>query len=73
MIYIVRAKAGQSMTVRLDGDATTSFDLSRPSGQAMASSATEWTGTLPDDGDYKISVLTEDRVKAPFTLKIDIE
>ncbi len=64
------------MTVTLDGDAKTSFDLSGPkdkSGQMMASSATEWTGTLPDDGDYKIFVFTEGRAKAPFTLKIDIE
>jgi hypothetical protein len=39
----------------------------------MASSATEWTGTLHDSGDYKIFVFTEDRVKALFTLKISIE
>ena len=76
MLYIVRAKAGQSMTVKLDGDAKTSFDLSGPkdiSGQAMASGETEWAGKLPDDGDYKIFVLTEDRVKAPFTLEITVE
>jgi hypothetical protein len=45
MFYIVGAKAGQLMTVRLDGDAKTAFDLSGPkdsSGQAMASSETEW-------------------------------
>ena len=30
MFYIVRAKAGQLMTVKLDGDAKTSFDLSGP-------------------------------------------
>ena len=76
MLYIVGAKAGQSMTVKLDGDAKTSFDLSGPkdsSGQAMASGETEWAGKLPDDGDYKIFVLTEDRVKAPFTLEITVE
>jgi hypothetical protein len=76
MFYIVGARAGQSMTVKLDGDAKTSFDLSGPrdgSGQAMASGETEWAGTLPDDGDYKIFVFTEGRVKAPFTLKIIVE
>jgi hypothetical protein len=75
-LYIVGAKAGQSMTVKLDGDAKTSFDLSGPkdsSGQAMASGETECAGTLPDDGDYKIFVFTEDRVKAPFTLEIIVE
>ena len=76
ILYIVGAKAGQSMTVKLDGDAKTSFDLSGPkdsSGQAMASGETEWAGKLPDDGDYKIFVFTEDRVKAPFTLEITVE
>ena len=38
----------------------------------MASGETEWAGTLPEDGDYKIFVLTEDRVKAPFILKISV-
>jgi hypothetical protein len=64
------------MTVRLDGDAKTAFDLSGPkdsSGQAMASSETEWAGTLPDDGDYKILVFTTSRVNAPFTLEIAVE
>ena len=58
ILYIVGAKAGQSMTVKLDGDAKTSFDLSGPkdsSGQAMASGETEWAGKLPEDGDYKSS------------------
>jgi hypothetical protein len=76
MLYVVGAKAGQTMTVTLDGDAKTSFDLSGPkdsSGQAMASSETEWTGKLPDNGDYKIFVFTQDRVKAPFTLKIAVK
>jgi hypothetical protein len=76
IIYIVGAKAGQSMTVKLDGDVKTSFDLSGPkdnSGQTIASGETEWAGKLPDNGDYKIFVLTEDRVKAPFTLEITVE
>ncbi len=76
MLYTVGAKAGQSMTVALDGDAKTRFDLSGPkdkSGQTMASGETEWSGRLPDNGDYKIFVFTEDRVNAPFTLKVTIE
>src|SRR5215471_7563026 len=77
MQYLVGAKAGQTLTVNLDSDAKTRFDLSGPkdkNGQAMADGATEWSGTLPDDGDYKIFVFTDDRdVQAPFTLKITIE
>ncbi|MFO1155144.1 MAG: hypothetical protein U1E42_16000 [Rhodospirillales bacterium] len=75
-LYKVGARGGQSMTVSLDGDAKTVFDLSGPkdkSGQAMASSATEWEGTLPDNGDYTIFVFTQNRSKSPFTLKISIQ
>ena len=76
VLYKVGAKSGQSMTVRLEGDAKTRFDLSGPrdnSGQAIASGQTEWSGTLPDDGDYKIFVFTEDRVNAPFTVTLTVE
>jgi hypothetical protein len=76
LLYKVGAKRGQSMTLRLEGDAKTRFDLSGPkdsNGQAMVSGETEWSGTLPDDGDYKIFVFTEDRVKAPFTVTVTIE
>jgi hypothetical protein len=76
ILYIVGAKAGQSMTVSLDGDTKTRFDLSGPkdkSGQTMANGATEWSDTLPDTGDYRILVFTDSRVVSPFTLKITIE
>lgn len=77
ILHLIGAKAGQTMTVTLDGDdAKTSFELSGPkdsSGQAKASSETEWTGTLPDNRDYKIFVFAQHRVKAPFTLKIALK
>jgi hypothetical protein len=76
VLYKVSAKAGQSMAITLDGDAKTRFDLSGPkdeSGQSMASGETEWTGRLPDDGAYKILVMTEDRVDAPYTLTVTIK
>jgi hypothetical protein len=76
LLYKVGAKRGQSMTVSLEGDAKTRFDLSGPgnsSGQAMVSGETEWSGTLPVAGDYKILVFTEDRVNAPFTITVTIE
>jgi hypothetical protein len=76
ILYVVAAKAGQSMTVALDGDAKTRFDLSGPKnkdGQTMANGVTEWSDTLPDTGDYRILVFTDSRVASPFTLKITIE
>jgi len=76
ILYIVGAKAGQTMTVSVDGDAKTRFDLSGPKdkdGQTMANGATEWSDTLPDTGDYRILVFTDSRVASPFALKITIE
>jgi hypothetical protein len=76
LLYTIGARAGQSMTVRLEGDAKTRFDLSGRkdrNGQAMASGETEWTGTLPRDGDYRIFVFTEDPVVAPFRLSVTVK
>ena len=76
ILYKVGAKRGQSMTVQLESDAKTKFDLSGPkdsNGQALVSGGTEWSGKLPDDGDYKIFVFTEGRVNAPFTVTVTIE
>jgi hypothetical protein len=76
ILYKIGAKGGQSMSVSLEGDAKTRFDLSGPkdsSGQAMASGETDWSGTLPADGDYKIFVFTEDRANAPFTITVTIQ
>ena len=73
MLYRIGAKAGLRMTIALAGDAKTRFDLWGQrilSGQALASGTTEWTGTLTDDGDYAILVITDDRVNAPFTLSV---
>lgn len=76
VVYVIGARAGQAMTLHLDGDAKTSFDLAGPkdsSGQAMASGETDWSGRLPDGGDYRILVLTQSRAKAPFSLQVTIE
>src|SRR5262249_33624821 len=77
ILYTLNASAGQSMTVALDCDCVkTRFDLSGPkdkSGQALASGVQEWTGTLADDGDYKIFVFTDAReVNMPFTLRVTV-
>ncbi len=76
VVYVIGAKAGQAMTVQLDGDAKTSFDVAGPkdgAAQAMASGETEWSGKLPDSGDYRILVLTQSRVASPFTLRLTID
>src|SRR5260370_15224401 len=76
ILYVVGAKAGQTMTVSLDGDTKTRFDLSGPKdkdSQTMANGVTEWSDTLPDTGDYRVLVFTDSRVASPFRLKITIE
>ncbi len=64
------------MTLSLNGDAKTRFDLSGPKdkdGQTLANGVTEWSDTLSDTGDYRILVFTDSRVASPFRLKITIE
>lgn len=60
--YTLRARAGQTMSVKLGTQhASSYFNVLPPgsSGEALfvgSSSGNEWTGALPADGEYKIRV-----------------
>lgn len=78
-LYLVRARAGQAMTVEIKGapgvtirtpDPNHVFDIEQGDGQDK-----RWSGDLPATGEYKIIVShTIDGVAAaPYTLKITIQ
>ena len=65
--YVLGAAAGQSMTVMVTSPAS-DLVFSIP---GLVSGATSWTGTLPSDGDYFITLLaTSDTA---YTLAVTIE
>ena len=80
--YRLRAKAGQQMTVSLSTSNLSNYFNVLPPGSETAlfvgsTSGTDWTGTLPTDGDYSVRVYlmrsaARRNEKARYTLSIDI-
>ena len=77
-VYLLRARAGQTLTVRLEGVPVMRI---LPPGtrnyEALpgADIVKDWSGKLPKSGDYTIDVgHTDDRYSgAPYTLQIKVE
>src|SRR5438874_103222 len=74
--YILAAKAGQTMTVHVTSSAGVAiFSVTAPSGAVEgALEVKDWTGQLPDTGNYLIAVWNKrKRGRAiPYTLEITI-
>jgi hypothetical protein len=63
------------MAVRLIGPANMRFQIITPSGQCLSDSTVEWTGRLPQSGDYHINVLPDPTTRRSlrYTLEVIIE
>ncbi len=76
--YIAGAKAGQKMTVKITSvEKNAVFFIEKPDGGYLENAGegddqTTWTGTLPDDGDYKITVAGT-RGNATYKLSVTIK
>ena len=73
--YLLRASAGQTLTVHITSlEDNAVFDIYRPGGRRILSGAqetTDWTGELPVKGDYIISV-GGTRGNATYTLEVTV-
>jgi hypothetical protein len=73
--YALKARAGQTMTVHLASPGKSARFTIYPSGQAYpldaAKGRTDWSGELPDSGDYVITVMPV-RGRASYTLEVNI-
>ena len=57
--YVIKAKAGQTMSISVTGKVT--FGVAAPDDSfARDDSNTKWSKKLPADGDYKISIFTQE-------------
>src|SRR6266542_1445521 len=75
ILYKVGAKSGQSMTVRLEGDAKMD---STYLGRSTEAGSRWYPATRSGPAhcrrcDYKIFVFTDDRVNTPFTITVTVE
>ena len=67
--YYLRARRGQRMSVHLVAGKKTSFTVYAPTDR-LSDGAWDWTGELPEDGEYQISIGTD--VTARYTLEVTI-
>jgi hypothetical protein len=76
--YILRAKAGQTMTVNITApENNAAFVIYQPNRKTLPKAgegddANTWVGTLPTKGEYRI-VVGGTRGNADYSLTIDIE
>lgn len=69
--YRLRARAGQTMSVHLATGNQTSFSVYSPSNPLEgADGVKDWSGELPESGDYVISIGTD--ATARYTLEVTI-
>lgn len=76
-VYRVRAREGQTTVVRLTSPAKRAlFSVIAPDGETIEGAFTtaQWSGELPQTGEYRIVVVMEDQVanKVPYKLSVSI-
>ena len=73
--YLLKASAGQTMTVHLAARGGVNFSIFSPGFKEMlADGAKDWSGELPRSGDYRINVLpdTTHERNIPYTLEVTV-
>ena len=68
--YRLRARAGQTMSVNLATGRRTGLTVMSPSGEALLDGGKDWSGELPEDGQYTLQVGTD--ATAAYTLEVTI-
>ena len=73
--YLLKASAGQTMTVHLAARSGVCFDLYTPRlTDSLAQCSKDWSGELPRSGDYRINVLPDTTTERsiPYTLELTV-
>jgi hypothetical protein len=73
--YLIRARRGQGMAVRVISQGNLAFQVIAPSGQFLSDVTVEWGGYLPQSGDYRINVLPDPTTNRAYryTLEVSIQ
>jgi len=71
--YLLKASSGQSMTVHLAASGGVCFDLFTP-GQSniLAECSKDWSGELPQSGDYRINVLPDTTTERNISYTLEV-
>jgi hypothetical protein len=71
--YLVRARAGQTMTLHLTTNASgMSLTILKPDGESWIDDTKDWSGELPSTGTYRINVLPDTTTERPTQYALEI-
>lgn len=73
--YVLRARQGQTLTVRLSSTRKDiNFSIWAPNGEMVGeeTSVRKWSGELAESGDYRIVINTESDGVARYSLEVQI-
>jgi len=73
--YLLKAGAGQTMSLHLAARGGVCFDLFTPGlADSLAQCSKDWSGDLPRSGDYRINVLPDTTTERsiPYTLEVTV-
>ena len=73
--YLLKAGAGQTMSIHLAARGGVCFDLYTPGlTDSLAQCSKDWSGELPRSGDYRINVLPDTTTERsiPYTLELTV-
>ena len=71
--YLLKAGAGQNMSVHLVAGGGVCFDLYTPGlSDQLASCSKDWSGDLPRSGDYRINVLPDTTTERNISYTLEV-
>ena len=71
--YLLKAGAGQTMSVHLAAGGAVCFDLYTPGlSDQLASCSKDWSGELPSSGDYRINVLPDTTTERNISYTLEV-
>ncbi|MDQ3649178.1 MAG: hypothetical protein M3458_02650 [Acidobacteriota bacterium] len=70
--YILRGRAGQTLSVALRVKGRTSLTIYTPTDRIWeADGVTEWSGALPETGDYTIQIATDNTTRYSLESRVE--
>ena len=71
--YLIKASAGQTMTVHLAARGGVTFDIRTPGHvDSLAEGTKDWSGELPESGDYRINVLPDTTTQRSISYSLEV-
>lgn len=70
--YLLKARHGQNMSVHLTARGSVAFDILSPTGDSVAQYSKDWSGELPQSGDYRINVLPDTTTERTISYTLEV-